>query len=210
MERIFDALTLVALLSAALFFSDLPRDLTLGGTSVAQLAKLAGIAGCIALMAGLLVLALPLQAEALIRRTVPRAQLADRMVGVIEGVRDGLGVLRSPGRLIKVVLWSLVLWNVNALAFYVAFRAFDISVGYWGALLLQGLLVLGISVPSTPGFFGVFEAVIVAGLGLYGIERDLAFSYAISYHLTSFVPITLLGLWSLTKTPEALRVNKPG
>ena len=42
-------------------------------------------------------------------------------------------------------------------------------------------------------------------LALFDVPRDLAFSYAISYHLTSFVPITLLGLWSLTRTPDALR-----
>jgi uncharacterized protein (TIRG00374 family) len=108
------------------------------------------------------------------------------------------------------VFWSLVLWNVNALAFYVAFAAFDIGVSYWGALLMQGLLVLGISIPSTPGFFGPFEAVIVAVLALYGVPHDLAFSYAISYHLTSFAPITLLGLWSLTQTPGGLRrVSEP-
>jgi hypothetical protein len=69
---------------------------------------------------------------------------------------------------------------------------------------MQGLLVLGISIPSTPGFFGPFEAVIVAVLGLYGVPKDVAFSYAISFHVTSFIPITLLGLWSFTRAPNAV------
>jgi uncharacterized membrane protein YbhN (UPF0104 family) len=115
-------------------------------------------------------------------------------------------VLRSPVRLAGVVLWSLVLWLVNALAFYIGFDAFDIPVSYAGALMLQGLLVFGISVPSTPGFFGPFEAVIVAVLALYGVSSSLAFSYAISFHVTTFVPITLLGLWSMARTPEGFRV----
>jgi uncharacterized membrane protein YbhN (UPF0104 family) len=80
-----------------------------------------------------------------------------------------------------------------------------IPVSYSGALLMQGLLVLGISIPSTPGFFGPFEAVIVAVLALYGISNEIAFSYAIAYHITSFVPITLLGLWSLTRIPGGFR-----
>ena len=94
-------------------------------------------------------------------------------------------MLRSPVRLAEVVVWSLVLWLVNGLAFYVGFTAFGIPVSYGGALLLQGLLVLGISIPSTPGFFGPFEAVIVAVLALYGVPGSLAFSYAIivSHHL---------------------------
>ena len=103
-------------------------------------------------------------------------------------------------------MWSLVLWLVNALAFYVGFRAFGIPVSYLGALVLQGLLVLGVSIPSTPGFFGPFEAVIVAVLALYGVSGSLAFSYAISFHITTFVPITLLGLWSMIRTPGGLSV----
>jgi uncharacterized protein (TIRG00374 family) len=146
----------------------------------------------------------PVRAERLIRR-LPWPGVADKLVSFIEGVRLGLNVLRTPRSLVLVVFWSLVLWMINALAFYVAFDAFDIPVSYVGALLLQGLLVLGISIPSTPGFFGPFEAVMVAVLALYGVANDVAFSYAIAYHITSFLPITLLGLWSLTRIPGGLR-----
>jgi uncharacterized protein (TIRG00374 family) len=204
-ERIFDGLTVVALLSLALLTPDLPPSISVGGVSVKRVTQMGGVVGGVALLAAILVLAAPLAAERLVRRALPWQRLADRIVSLIEGIRQGLVVLRTPARLLAVIFWSLVLWLVNALAFYVGFWSFDIPVSYAGALLLQGLLVVGISIPSTPGFFGPFEAVIVAVLALYGIPRDVAFSYAISYHLTSFVPITLLGLWSLIRLPEALR-----
>ncbi len=205
-ERIFDALTVVALLIIALLNSDLPGSVMVGGTSVAQLARVAGVIGIVALLMAILVVAAPLAAERLVRRVLPHARLADRIIHLIEGIRQGLVILRSPGRLAGVVVWSLVLWLVNALAFYVGFAAFDIPVSYTGALLLQGLLVLGISIPSTPGFFGPFEAVIVAVLALYGIPRGLAFSYAIAFHVTTFIPITLLGLWSTVRSPEGFGI----
>jgi hypothetical protein len=204
-ERIFDALTIVALLTLALLSPDLPRSLTVGGVSITHLAQVGGLMAGAGLLLAISVLAAPLTAERLVRRLLPYTRVADRIVSLIEGVRQGLVVLRTPGRLAGVVFWSLVLWVVNALAFYVGFAAFDIPVSYYGALLLQGLLALGISIPSTPGFFGPFEAVIVAVLALYGVPSDVAFSYAISFHLTSFVPITLLGLWSLTRTPGGFR-----
>jgi hypothetical protein len=159
----------------------------------------------VALLAAILVVAAPLAAERLARRVLHDSRLADRIVDLIEGIRQGLTVLRSPARLAGVVFWSLVLWLVNALAFYLGFGAFDIPVGYTGALLMQGLLVLGISVPSTPGFFGPFEAVIVASLALFGVPGSLAFSYAIAFHVTTFVPITVLGLWSLARSPEGFK-----
>ena len=202
-ERIFDALAVVALLTLALLSPDLPPHLTVGGQSVAHLARAGAVVGVVALLIAILVVAAPVTAEQLVRRLVPFPRLAGGIVSALEGVRQGLVVLRTPGRLIGVILWSLVLWLMNALAFYVAFAAFDIPVSYLGALLLQGLLVLGISLPSTPGFFGPFEAVIVAVLALYGVPKDVAFSYAIAYHITSFIPITLLGLWSLARNPGA-------
>jgi glycosyltransferase 2 family protein len=205
-ERIFDALAVVALLTFALLNSDLPSSVTVAGTSVTQLARAAGVASMLALLLAIMVVAAPVPAEKLVRRLIPSARLADRIVDLIEGVRHGLAVLRSPGRLAGVIIWSLVLWLVNGFAFYLGFAAFAIPVSYSGALLMQGLLVLGISVPSTPGFFGPFEAVIVAVLALYGISGSLAFSYAIAFHVTTLIPITLLGLWSLTRTPEGFRV----
>jgi uncharacterized protein (TIRG00374 family) len=201
-ERIFDALTVVALLAFALLTSDLPSTVTVAGTSVTQLARAAGVASMVALLLAIMVVSAPLAAERLIRRLLPSAKLANRLVDLIEGIRQGLAVLRSPSRLAGVIIWSLVIWLVNGLAFYLGFAAFDIPVSYAGALLMQGLLVLGISVPSTPGFFGPFEAVIVAVLALYGVPGSLGFSYALAFHITTFVPITLLGLWSLTRTPE--------
>lgn len=205
-ERIFDALTVVALLTFALLSSDLPGSVTVAGTSVTHLARAAGVAGILALLSAIMVVAAPLAAERMVRRLLPSARLADRIIHLIEGVRHGLAVLRSPTRLAGVVFWSLVMWLVNGWAFYLGFAAFDIPVSYAGALLMQGLLILGISVPSTPGFFGPFEAVIVAVLALYGIPGSLAFSYAIAFHITTLVPITLLGLWSLTRTPDGFRV----
>jgi glycosyltransferase 2 family protein len=211
-ERIFDGLTIVALLTLALLAPGLPSSLTIGGVSITHLARAGGAMGAAALVVAIAVVSAPLAAEAAVRRIFPPGKAADRTVSLIEAVRHGLLVLRTPTRLAWVICWSLVLWLVNALGFYVGFAAFDIPVGYYGALLLQGLLILGISVPSTPGFFGPFEAVIVAVLALYGVPNDVAFSYAISFHVTSFIPITLLGLWSLAQTPGGLRQlrRRPG
>jgi glycosyltransferase 2 family protein len=203
-ERIFDGLAVVALLTAALFVSELPPDVAVGGVPVARAAQAAGAMGAAALVAAMLVVAFPLSAERLVRRSLPHG-IAERLVGLIEGVRQGLAVLRSPARLAGVVLWSIVLWLVNAFAFYVLFAGFGIPVGFAGALILQGVLIFGISVQLTPGFVGQFEAAIVAALALYGISNEVASSYAITYHATTFIPIILMGAWSLARTPVALR-----
>jgi glycosyltransferase 2 family protein len=203
-ERVFDGLTVVALLSVSLLASDLPPDVAVGGVSLRHAAQGAGLLGAAALGAALLVVAFPVAAEGVVRRLLPAGRLADRIVDLIEGIRHGLAVLRSPALLAGTIVWSLVLWLTNGLAFYVAFQAFGIPVGFAGALLLQGILVFGISVQLTPGFLGQFEAAIVAALALFRVPTALASSYAIAFHATTFVPIILLGAWSLARTPIAL------
>jgi len=210
-ERVFDGLTIVALLSISLLASDLPPDVAVGGVSLRHAAQASGLLGAAALLAALLVMAFPVAAERVVRRLLPPGRLADRIVNLIEGIRQGLSALRSPALLGGTILWSVVIWLVNALAFYEAFKAFDIPVGFLGALLLQGILVFGISVKLTPGFLGQFEAAIVAALALFQIPAGLASSYAIAYHATTFLPIVLLGAWSLARTPVALSdLRAPG
>ena len=201
-ERVFDGLTVVGLLTLALFAAHLPATIAMGGVdvSVARAATVAGVLSAGALAIALAVVLVPQLAEDVVRAIVPWPRVADTLVRLIEGFRHGLTALRSPRRLAAVVAWSVVLWLVNAASFWIAFAAFDLPVGFAGALLLQGLLVFGIAVPSTPGYVGVFEAVIGAVLLLYGVPPALGAAYALVYHATTFVPITLLGAWSLART----------
>jgi uncharacterized protein (TIRG00374 family) len=204
-ERVFDGLTVVAMLAVSLFTAGLSAGTAVGGVPIARLAAIAGALLAAALLVAVAVVAWPATAERVIRRVVPGERLAGTLVALVEGVRHGLSVLRSPSRLGAVIAWSVVLWLVNALSFYVAFRAFDIPAGFAAALLLQGVLVLGIAVPSTPGYVGLFEGAIKAVLLLFAVAPDRAVAYAVTYHVTTFIPIVLLGAWSLLTTSLSLR-----
>ena len=204
-ERVFDALTIILFLALALLLPGMPADATIGGVSVTKVATRAGVLCLAALIAAAAVVAWPRAAETVVRRLLPFPRLAERIVGMIEGLRHGLTVLQSPARLAGVLLWSPTIWLVNAASFYLFFIAFGIPVNLAGALVLQGLLAFGIAVPSTPGYVGVVEAGVKAGLALYAIPADQAVSCALAYHFTTFVPITLLGLWSVARTGLGLR-----
>jgi hypothetical protein len=203
-ERIFDGLAVVALLSVGLLASSLPASVTLGGVSLAHAVQVSGALSAAALVMASLTVAYPLVAEAVVRRVLPAGRTTERIVGAIESIRHGLSALRSPGRLASVIVWSLAIWMLNAAAYWVAFDAFGIQADYAAALVLQGVLVIGVSVQFAPGFVGQFDASIVAALALYGVGNDVASSYAIAYHAVTFLPIVLLGFWSLARSPVAI------
>jgi uncharacterized membrane protein YbhN (UPF0104 family) len=64
---------------------------------------------------------------------------------------------------------------------------------------------LGTAVPALPGFFGVFEYMSVEGLAVYGVSQQQAATWAIGYHLLSFIPITLIGAYYFTRLGVKLR-----
>ncbi|MGH7568342.1 MAG: lysylphosphatidylglycerol synthase transmembrane domain-containing protein [Gemmatimonadales bacterium] len=201
-ERVFDALVLMGLMALAIAAPSFPRAATVDGSRVTALASGVALVFGALLLVALLVVHRPAPWLAVFGRIARRllpARLADRVTHAIEGLVAGLTVLRSPARFAGVVGWSLVLWLVSAASYALCFRAFHIDLPLESALLLQGVIALGVALPSSPGFFGPFEAATRVTLALYGVGADVAVSYAVGYHLSTFVPITLLGLHALTR-----------
>jgi uncharacterized protein (TIRG00374 family) len=201
-ERVFDALVMLGLMAVAIAAPSFPAHARVGGRSFSAVAASGALAFGAILVLALLVVHRPAPWLAFfgrIARTLLPARAAERVMRGAEGIVAGLTVLKSPGRFAGVVAWSLVLWLKNAAAFAICFRAFGLDVPLEAALLLQGIIGFGVAVPSTPGFVGVFEAATLLTLQLYGVDSSLAVSYALTYHVTTFMPITVLGLWSLSR-----------
>jgi glycosyltransferase 2 family protein len=131
--------------------------------------------------------------EAVARRISPR--LEQRGGKLLRTFVSGLGVLRRPALFAEVLWWTLLHWLLNAVAFWLAFLAVGIDAPFSAALFLQGLIAIGVALPSAPGFFGIFELFAKAGLSVYGVPDDLAVAWAISFHFLSFIPITVIGAW---------------
>lgn len=199
-ERILDGVVLLALLVLGLAAGGFGPSTTIGGVAVQRLTTGAGVVFGGLLVAALGVVAVPGFTLRIARVAAGRllpARWAPRAVDLIEGVLEGLSALRSPARVAVVVWWSVVLWVTNALSFWLAFAAFGLALSWGPALVLQGAVAFGVALPSSPGFFGVFEGATRAALALYAISATTAASLAIGFHVCGFIPITLLGLWSL-------------
>jgi uncharacterized protein (TIRG00374 family) len=133
--------------------------------------------------------------EGMFAHRAPRLMARGRDILLAFG--SGLSVLKDPRRSLIVFALALVGWLVNAASFWIAFKAVGIQAPFSAALFLQSLLAMAVAIPSAPGFFGVFEAGSKVALGVYAIGDTLAVSYALGYHLLSFIPITLIGFWYL-------------
>ena len=197
-DRVFDTVIVMLLIVVALFDPALPAASADVSNRLLQSLALMTVVAAIVLGVLYLLVFFPNVViswyELLTRRVAPRFEARGREMLV--AFASGLSVLRSPSRFASVFLWTLAHWLVNALAFWIAFKAVGIEASYFAALLVQGVIVISVALPQAPGFFGVFEAAAKWTLvSVYAIGADRAITWAIGFHLLSFIPITAIGGW---------------
>jgi len=207
-DRLLDAILIFGLMFAAMLSPAFPQGAQISGRPVSSYAILGVTATLIGLAAMYLFILMPNRVLALwdaaTRRLSPK--LAAKGREVLTSLAKGLSVLRSPKRFAIVLWWTLAHWLLNALAFWVGFRAAGMDLPFSAALFLQGIIAIGVAVPQAPGFFGVFEHFARIGLvGVYGVSPDAAVSWAIGFHLLSFIPITLIGAWYFLRAGLSMR-----
>lgn len=206
-DRLFDAIVLLLLAATALLDPALSTADKLAGRPLSSFATGAVVVVVVLVLALYALVFFPTQLlrlfELFARRVSPTVE--DRGRKVLETFVQGLTVLRSPGRFAAVLGWTVAHWMLNAVGFWLAFRAVGITAPFSAGLFLQAFIALGTAVPALPGFFGVFEYMSVEGLAVYGVSQQQAAAWAIGYHLFSFIPITLIGAYYFTRLGVKLR-----
>lgn len=201
-DRVFDAFIVLLLLVVSLFDASFPASTLILGRPIANWAG-SGVVVLVAISVVIYaIIAFPDRLigwfELFARRVAPRFEERGRVA--LRAFADGLSVFRHLGHFLAVFFWALAHWLVQALAFWIMFRALGIHASFFAALFVQGAIVLLVSIPSTPGYFGPFEIAAVAGLHLYGVSESLAAAWALSYHILSLIPITVFGLYYLARS----------
>src|SRR5690606_35664095 len=115
---------------------------------------------------------------------------------------EGLHGLRSPARLAAVLVLTALLFAAMGAMMYALSLAFGLEdrIGFAAELAVLGIPLLGIALPAPPGFAGVFEASVRAGLALFGVREELAgtaLAYALVFHWWPFLLLCAVAAWFL-------------
>jgi len=188
-ERVLDSLTVLIIAVVALFFTALPPWLV--RSSVLFLLVTLGL---FAVMVRMMV-----RREATLRILAPLiGRLPARYAGTVNRLIDhfieGFRIVVDPALLLLVSLLSIVIWFVDVLAIYLLFLAFGLHLPVAAAFVLMIILIIGIAIPTAPGFIGNWHYFCILGLGLFGIPKTDALTFAIIYHALSIGIVILLGL----------------
>ena len=202
-ERVLDGLVLAFFLFATISLPEFPLG---EGATAARVQQIA-IIGSILFLAGFMLLRIAARRPAgtvalwdkTIGRLAPRRHVA-RVRGLVTSLGRGLGALADTGVFFRALAWSFTVWICMAASIWLALLAFSISApGFTGAIFVQAIIAFAVAAPSTPGFFGVFEAASRLGLGVWDVPEATIVSFATSYHILTFIPVTVLGLLYLRR-----------
>ncbi len=194
-ERLFDGCVMLSFVLFSLLLIDIESD---------QVKAIVSVSAPLFALALLIALSLAAQ-PSLLRRVVGLALvLLPRRIGAVvanssEELLAGFAGLRRPSHLLGAVICSFVTWGIEAGAYYIVMRAFDLQFSYAVALLLVGAVNLAGLIPASPGQIGVYEFVIISILAALGIAAPLATAYAVVVHITIWLPTTATGFILLLK-----------
>jgi uncharacterized protein (TIRG00374 family) len=206
-ERALDGLAIGILLAFVFFLIPTPREVawaaeTFVGIVLAMLIVLAAIT------------AAPLPCRILIHSLAYRwPAIERRLLAIFDTMSDGLQGMRRPSQLLPTAVWSLVIWVMIVLSVWTGFRAARLDLPVTAALCVIAFVGLGVSLPSSPGFIGVFQAATVLALSFFGVGKVDALSFSLLLHASQFVPVTVWGLLLLVvehvSLTEATRAGRP-
>ena len=120
---------------------------------------------------------------------------------------QGLQSFGRPDGLLQIIFLTCLLWGLFALSNLLILHAFGLSLPYYSALLILVFQILGVTVPSSPGFIGTYHAAVITGLSVFGISSEAAISVAIIMHAAFFFPFIFVGfifIWKENLSLQAL------
>ncbi|HEX3624190.1 MAG TPA: lysylphosphatidylglycerol synthase transmembrane domain-containing protein [Verrucomicrobiae bacterium] len=203
MERLWDGIWLAAGIGLVALLLPLPPD-------VLRAAKLFGAMVLAGTAATVLVVLYRSRAGA--SRAVPTSAETNplqRIWHAVGRLTDGVRDIVQSGLLAPVLGLSLLKLALQAAAFLGFLQAYDLPLSLPAGAVVFLAGYLGMCVPSTPAGTGMFQLFVVAGLGIFGVDKSVAAGFALITFVSITIPLAVAGFFALAQSGVRLSaINK--
>jgi glycosyltransferase 2 family protein len=142
------------------------------------------------------------QLEWLLKRLPLPAAARAFLLRTVEQVLAGLRALHDGRRLGAFAAMTVVAWSFDAFAVMACGRGLGFTISFRVAVLLLTGLALGSTLPSTPGYVGIFQFVAVTILPPFGVSRDGALAYILVAQVFGYAVTAAFGLPGLYRLKQ--------
>lgn len=193
-ERLLDILVLFGLLLILLPLVNEPRWAT--GSAVFLGLGTLGVAALLATVGSARQFAVAAMRKLL---SVTSADTQIRAERWLDAALTGFATLSRPRVLVEALFWSVLGWAFSSVFFFCSLLALDIHLNYAAPLFVMVAINLGMVIPSTSGYVGVYHAIVVEAMTkVFAVDREGAAAFAILSHALFYVTPIILGtgyLW---------------
>ncbi len=200
-ERAVDLAVLLALSSAVVLIS---------GKAPAALLPAGAVMLGLALTVVVVLFLVP-RTERFWRMLVQQLWLPERwrawLLRMLEQVVLGMLAFHHWSRLARFVALTVCVWCADAYGATLVARSLGMHLPLEAAFVLLAGLALGSTVPSTPGYVGVFQFVTVTVLYAYGIGHSAGLTYSLVLQAASYAVITFWGVIGICKFRSLQQVH---
>lgn len=120
-------------------------------------------------------------------------------------IQANLKRINSPFNLVSFVLIAFVTWFSMSVALYFVTLALGVQVRFVSIPFVCALLNMGLTMPSSPGYVGVYQFLLVYLLSIFGVPKHEGFAVSIIYHGAWYIPYTILGFVFLLRQHLKIR-----
>jgi uncharacterized protein (TIRG00374 family) len=189
-----------------------------GGTPVLAIAALLPFAAVLTVVIIIMLVSHENMMRFLARISSPLPDgLQMRVLALAASLLKGLTVVNSPKALLIVFLYSLPVWALEAAMYYLISLGFNIdtyfaSQGEFIAVILVFTAAANLAgiIPSSAGSWGPFDFFGAAALIALGVPNSVATGFALTVHVTLWLPVTVLGAILLLMDGSSLRMLMEG
>ncbi|RKZ82721.1 MAG: hypothetical protein DRR19_20215 [Candidatus Parabeggiatoa sp. nov. 1] len=107
---------------------------------------------------------------------------------------EGVQAFRQTRNLLTILPLTAAVFLLDYFWMWQIMAAFGWDLPFEAALTVGVFLLISISLPSAPGYIGIYQVACVLALGLYGIDETLAVAYSIVMQLLTFAIIGVQGM----------------
>ena len=124
-----------------------------------------------------------------------RTRVCMAIIGIMERIGQGFDLIKSPKKLIACLVMSFGIWFVVVCSypvFALGFPGIRIHLLEW--MTVNVIICFFISLPSVPGFWGLWEAGGVFALALFGVDATSAGGFTLVNHVAQMLPVMVMGM----------------
>src|SRR5262245_57184839 len=123
-----------------------------------------------------------------------------------ERVRQGVAILRTPGRYLRLVVsWQALSWVLRGATIYACLEAFHVHASVRNTLLILAVQSISTLLPFTPGGIGTQQGLIVYVFRNQPVSRTALVSFSVGMQIATTVCNVLLGVAAMLLLARTVR-----